>query len=165
MAIFKSKIALVILMIVIPLVIFTRSHISDADFMALCVASTPQGVAKAIQKGANLEARDENQYTPLMFATANPNPEVLKILLDAGADVEAKAKGDITPLMVAALNNPDPEVVKILLERGANPHAKTNQGESVLDVLKERKLPRKGEIEKLLKEAMAKNPEQKQGNP
>ena len=40
---------------------------------------------------ADLEARNEDGFTPLMLAARyNTNPEVLQVLLDAGADATAK---------------------------------------------------------------------------
>ena len=44
-----------------------------------------------IQDGANVNAKNDTGTTPLMIAAGNnPNPEVLKILLDADADLNAK---------------------------------------------------------------------------
>jgi ankyrin repeat protein len=52
---------------------------------------TPEGVRAALDAGADLEARDEDGWTPLMSAAMwNSNPEVLQVLLDAGADATAK---------------------------------------------------------------------------
>ena len=52
---------------------------------------TPAGVRAALDAGADVEARNEDGSTPLMFAAMeNSNPEVLQVLLDAGADATAK---------------------------------------------------------------------------
>jgi len=48
---------------------------------------TPQQVQAAINQGADLEARDKEGMTALMYAAAlNPNAEVIMRLLKAGAD-------------------------------------------------------------------------------
>ena len=69
----------------------------------------------------------------MLAAGNNPNPEVLKALLEAGADVNAKNKDGVTPLMPAAGSNPNPEVLKALLEAGADAKAKNNEGKTALD--------------------------------
>ncbi len=52
---------------------------------------TPEGVRAALDAEADLEARDEDGWAPLMFAAlANENPEVVLALLEAGADPTTK---------------------------------------------------------------------------
>ena len=52
---------------------------------------TPAEVRAALDAGADLEARTELGFTPLMLAASfNENHEVLQVLLDAGADATAK---------------------------------------------------------------------------
>ena len=42
-----------------------------------------------IDKGAEIDVLDRNDFTPLHNATWNGNLEMTKLLLDAGADIEA----------------------------------------------------------------------------
>lgn len=47
-----------------------------------------------IKAGANVNDRNKNNFTPLMYAVSNhnPNPEVIDLLIDAGAEVNYKRK-------------------------------------------------------------------------
>ena len=54
--------------------------------------------------GADIEARDENQRTPLHYAMENCEGEVIMVLLDSGANIEAKDKDQNTPLQLAFIN-------------------------------------------------------------
>ena len=58
---------------------------------------TPEGVRAALDAGADLEARNKDGRTPLMYAAgANTNPEMVLALLYAGADATAKnGRGEI----------------------------------------------------------------------
>lgn len=87
---------------------------SDSDFLKLCRKGSPQDIAAALKDGANPDARDKRQETPLMYAAAYNTLEAVKVLLDAGADVNAvNDKGD-TLLLVALRNNHKPEVIEAL---------------------------------------------------
>ena len=60
----------------------------------------PEKVRQLIQAGADVNAKKEDGWTPLMLtASDNPNLEVLKVLLKAGADVNAQNKYGRTPLI------------------------------------------------------------------
>jgi ankyrin repeat protein len=79
------------------------------DFFELVGTGTPQSVQAAINQGADVNARDMYERTPLMLATEyNQNPEVIITLLDAGADVNARDNYVETPLMWAARFNQNP---------------------------------------------------------
>ena len=41
-------------------------------------------------KGANIEAEDDNQWTPLHIAAFNGHKDVVELLLFIGANIEAK---------------------------------------------------------------------------
>ena len=88
---------------------------------------TPEGVQAALDAGADLEARDEDGRTPLMFAAGSNSPEVVQTLLDAGADLEARTESGQTPLMGAAWNNENPGVVQVLLDAGADPTTRNGE--------------------------------------
>ena len=64
-------------------------------------------VRALLKAGADVKATDERNYTPLFYATYNPEldrgfPEVVKALIDAGAEVETQIFYGVRPLMLAA---------------------------------------------------------------
>ena len=69
---------------------------------------------------------DKGEMTPLMYAAkSNPNPEVIRVLIENGADVKAATKIGWTPFMYAAMSNSNPEVLRVLIENGADVNAVT----------------------------------------
>ncbi|MBQ7594064.1 MAG: ankyrin repeat domain-containing protein [Synergistaceae bacterium] len=72
-----------------------------------------------LKHGFDVNERDAEGYTPLMRSINNPNPEVVKILLEAGADFTLKLNDEIddTALTLAARQrNSKADTVKYLLE-------------------------------------------------
>lgn len=59
-------------------------------------------VGLLLDHGANIEARNEEDDTPLMWAAEHGQTEVVRALLERGADVEARNKYGSTALVVAA---------------------------------------------------------------
>ena len=80
-------------------------------------------IARCLNAGKNIEARDEEGATPLHKAVYNDNPEALQALLNAGADGEAKLSLDGwdqgTSLHLAAGGGLT-RIVTVLLSNGAS---------------------------------------------
>ncbi|KAF3271856.1 hypothetical protein TWF128_000384 [Orbilia oligospora] len=77
-----------------------------------------------VAEGADIEAKDEEGGTPLLWAALNGHKAVVRLLVDNGADLEAKdGINERTPLCWAALNGHD-AVVKLLIDEGADLGAK-----------------------------------------
>ena len=98
---------------------------SDADFIELCRGGLSRQIDDAIKNGANVNARDGNGRTPLMYAAwNNVNPEVITTLIEAGADVNVANKNGDTPLMYAAQLNgidvPNHYAMRLLISAGAD---------------------------------------------
>ena len=52
-----------------------------------------------------------------MYAAGfNPNPEIIRVLINAGAKIDEKNINGFTPLMWAERNNPNAEIIAILRE-------------------------------------------------
>ena len=86
-------------------------------------------VHSELRCGADIEAKDDDGWTPLHFAAAfNKNPAVIQALLDAGADIEAKSDRSVTPLHLAANTSAIPAVIQVLLDAGADTEAKDDGG-------------------------------------
>ena len=55
----------------------------------MCKTGHFEEILSKVQEGIDVNTRDENGWTPLMYAAwYNQNPEVVKILLEAGADAK-----------------------------------------------------------------------------
>lgn len=91
---------------------------------------TVADVKAAIDKGANVHARDWEGWTPLHFS-AQTNGQGTDLLLAKGADTEAKNQGGNTPLHIAA-ERQNQEAVNSLLQAGANIEAKDKDGRTPL---------------------------------
>ena len=73
-----------------------------------------------IDKGAEVDARDDRGFTPLRYAAgSSADPEVLRTLIRAGANVNATSRNGGTPLFSAAATNENPEIFTVLINAGA----------------------------------------------
>jgi ankyrin repeat protein len=116
-------------------------------------------VRKLLDQGSNVNAREENGETPLMYAAVEDRTEVVDFLLNRGAAVNAVSLNGETaltravavsryntvallltrgadiekdnPLMYAA-GGGDVKMIKLLLDRGAKINAVDNDGDTAL---------------------------------
>jgi uncharacterized protein len=86
-----------------------------------------------LDKGANIETKNDVGATPLIFASAKGQKDVVALLLDRGANINAKTTSGITPLMAAAAGG-FPEIVQLLLAKGADVSAKDQQGRTAFSM-------------------------------
>jgi hypothetical protein len=82
-----------------------------------------------VQAGADVNARDLHNNTPLHEAAYFNNAAAIKSLVDAGADINAQDRDKNTPLHKAIYNN-SKEAIQELISLGANVKMKNNKGES-----------------------------------
>ena len=82
-------------------------------------------VNEALAQNADVNAKDETGYTPLLWAVLNGNKDIVEALIKKKANVNEKTKEDETALMLATfLANQD--LINVLLAAGADVNAKTN---------------------------------------
>lgn len=79
-------------------------------------------VRSAIEAGANVNARDLNQSTPLHLAATIAEIELIRLLIEKGADILAKNVSQQTPLEVAQTNGQH-EVAAILSDGMQRPRS------------------------------------------
>ena len=84
-----------------------------------------------IARGADVNTRTEDGWTPLMLATIKGHTEVVAALLKQGADVDARNKKGWTALMFA-VSMGDIETMRVLLAGNAEIDARDNDGKTVL---------------------------------
>ena len=71
-----------------------------------------------LEKGAELETKDNYSRTPLSWAAEKGYEAVVKLLLEKGAELETKDNYSQTPLLLAVREG-HKAIVKLLLEKGA----------------------------------------------
>lgn len=110
-----------------------------------------------IKAGADVNAKDTNGLTALIFTTSHDRKAIAELLIKAGADVNAKTNDGLTALMyvtysgrkdiaellikagadgnaalIFAIDNNNEPAAKLLIELGADVNAKDNDGLSLL---------------------------------
>lgn len=81
-----------------------------------------------IENGADVNARDDHQKTPLHWAAHLPGyVRITELLIASGAEVNVKDDKHITPLHNAAFDDLD-KVARLLIAHGADINAKDSEG-------------------------------------
>jgi ankyrin repeat protein len=88
-------------------------------------------VEAALKAGADVNAQDEEGWTPLMFASKKMNADLIKALLAAKASVNMKTQKGATALMMACSEN-QWMVIPLLVQAGADVNAQDSAGAPVL---------------------------------
>ena len=78
-------------------------------------------VAAHIEAGTDVNLKDREERTPLMYASFNGHTEVIKKLVEKGADINLQDIYGRSALMMAS-SGPYPVAVKLLLAHGADPN-------------------------------------------
>ena len=90
--------------------------------LAVWFKSSAAVVSALIQAGANVDALDTDQYSPLHHAS-KWNPAVVPVLIGARCKVNLLDKGQWSPLYYAAARmSRDRSAVAALMSAGADPH-------------------------------------------
>ena len=69
-----------------------------------------------LQNGMNVNVKDNDGRTPLVWAVSKVHLDIVSFLIHNGADVNAKDNAGLTPLMIAGRH---PDVVALLKQHGA----------------------------------------------
>lgn len=80
------------------------------------------------EKGIDVDARDENGMSPLIYASYFGHKDLVLELLELGADVNACGNGGVTVLMAALQNAANKDIARLLIDRGADVNACDGQG-------------------------------------
>lgn len=107
-----------------------RGAVPDSPYVAT--------VALLLKKGAQIEARNEDRSTSLIWAAGHAQTDIVKFLLRRGSNVNATDKYGNTALIAAACEcalatmNSAYDVVKALLEKGSDVNARSQDGTTPL---------------------------------
>jgi len=109
---------------------------TDAQLVEAVSQSKHKLVRQMLDKGANVNARNEHQSSVLAMAASRGSSEIVDLLLAHGADVNAANDKGWTALMLAVNDRNLPSrrrsIVEALLKHGAHTDAVNSQGTSAL---------------------------------
>jgi ankyrin repeat protein len=98
--------------------------------MAACVGDLTR-VKHLVDEGANVDTKDEFDWTPLCWAASTGQTDVAEFLIANGANVDAKTHFNRTPLHQAAIVG-ELNLVQLFISRGANVSVKDWRGRTPL---------------------------------
>jgi len=98
---------------------------TDERGFGVDVPENTELISALLDYGADVDARDTSEFTPLRLAALRGKLDTVRLLLDRGADINARDHQGQTPLMVAAFSG-DEFLLEELLQRGADIDAKSN---------------------------------------
>src|SRR5687767_12889017 len=105
--------------------------------MRAALLGQSETVKALLLSGADVNARNNEGRTALMFAIVNLRTPTVQALLDFGADVNVQASCGCTPLLLAA-GSGDIGITRPLLDSGADPGTICGPGRTALVVARER---------------------------
>jgi len=106
--------------------------------------------------GANINAVNSRELTPLMIAVGNPSctKEIVQVLLAGRSNINATDSSGQSVLIIAAKNVTRAEIITLLLNAGANAKLEDNTGRTALDWLDKNRHLNNNPVRKELKDRM-----------
>ncbi|CAH0028115.1 unnamed protein product [Clonostachys rhizophaga] len=95
-------------------------------------------VQQLVEKGADINLKDENQLTALMLASHHGYVEIILYLIDQGADINTCSSETKVTALLIAVKAGWRNVVRLLVEKGADVSAADHSGWTVLHFACER---------------------------
>ena len=96
---------------------------ADSALRNAAMKGNIESIKQQLDAGANVSAKDVNDWTPLYYAANN---EIAELLITRGADVNAIDKHGWSPLHAATMGGE--ETIEFLIANGANVNAKIASG-------------------------------------
>ncbi len=113
----------------------TNSY-EETPLMYVALVGTVSRAQKLIDRGAQVNRLG---WTPLHYAAAKSNDDMVKFLLDKDAMPNAPSPDGTSPLMMAAqAERVNPKVVQLLIHAGADPLARNLKGDDAIDVARQK---------------------------
>jgi ankyrin repeat protein len=129
----------VILVLFLVFTSFTSFAVVNDDLIKLTATAIKddtniEQIKELIDKGADINVKDKNGWTPLRNVAFIGRSATAKLLIDKGADVNASdLKGNSILMSTAAMPFPEQaNILKMLLQKGADVNARNNEGWTAL---------------------------------
>lgn len=118
----------------LTVLVFQASAQAATDSLFAIVKTNDLTVLAAmVERGADVNVRNDAGQTPLMIAAMQRDSEkLIELLIFQGADIRARDKGGMTALMYAAAKG-ELQNAEQLLQLGIDPDIKDNSGKTVTD--------------------------------
>ena len=98
-----------------------------------CNKGDIEAVKQHLAAGADVNDKDDNGWSPLLFASGEGHIELSEFVIAKGADLNVKAgHPEMSPLHAAAGEN-HKEITALLIIKGADVNLKNDDGETPLD--------------------------------
>ena len=102
-------------------ILIAEPDAADADGMTALMKAAKEGnnweIQSLVQSGADLQKRDKEGWSALMYAVRyQQDSSIVRQLIAAGAHTRVRNKYNSTPLMIAAYYSQNPDILGILLE-------------------------------------------------
>jgi uncharacterized protein len=110
----------------------TNTGKKNTDMFAIVEKNDPQAVIGAVLAGADVNAKSQDGYTPLMYAVAKGNSDVVREVLSGGADINIQSSTGWSAVMFAAKDAP--QVLETLLAANPDLTLKNNSGQTAYDI-------------------------------
>jgi ankyrin repeat protein len=118
--------SLMVLAMVILFILYWKNNEDEekrnAKFVNIAAKGNLALIKNLLDKGANVNGRDEFDYTALMYAASCGHEKTVELLLNYGANINSK-NNDNTALIMA-LKNGNKEIAELLIDKGANVNSK-----------------------------------------
>jgi serine/threonine-protein phosphatase 6 regulatory ankyrin repeat subunit B len=117
----KTRTFLLLLILVLAVMIITGNSVTGSDtevFLKSVKSGDYAEVKRLIEKGADVNARNNGGSTALMRASYRGRQDIVQLLIEAGADVNVQDNEGWTALMFAS-GMGHTEVAQVLIEAGA----------------------------------------------
>ena len=95
---------------------------SSVDIHQAAYDGDIQAVKQHLVDGTDVNAKDDDGWTPLLDAATFGHKEIVELLITKGADVNAKTEEGETPLHTA-VSNDHKEIIELLIKEGADVNA------------------------------------------
>ena len=96
------------------------------------IAGHIEAVKQHLAAGTDVNAKNDNGWTPLHYAAYGGHKEIAELLIDNNADVSAKDQSRTTPLHYVVAGG-HKKAAELLIANGADVNAKTDDGDTPVD--------------------------------